>query len=98
MVTIMLFIYLFVLPNEGFFNFFSTIIRGVATGRAMGAMPPPPLPNFNFRTKQGPKISVSNIRDIAFYGCSEIIQIRNFTVFIVYATGFGQFMTAFDFI
>ena len=36
--------------------------------------------HFNFRTKQGPKISVSHIRDIAFYRCSEIIRTRNFTV------------------
>ena len=28
-------------------------------------------PNFNFQTKQGPNISVSNIRDIAFCGYSE---------------------------
>ena len=32
-------------------------------GRSHWGMPPP---HFNFRTKQGPKISVSNIRDIAF--------------------------------
>ena len=29
-----------------------------------------------FQTKQGPIVSVSNIRDIAFYVCSEIIRIR----------------------
>ena len=28
-------------------------------------------PNFNFQTKQGPNISVSNIRDIVFCGYSE---------------------------
>ena len=30
-------------------------------------------PHVNFRTNQGPKVSVSNIMDIAFYGCFEII-------------------------
>ena len=36
--------------------------------------PPPPTPYFNFRTKQGPKVSVSNINDIAFYRSSEILH------------------------
>ena len=61
-----------------------------------GDMSPLP-PHFNFRTKQGPKVSVSNIKDIAFYGCSEIMRTRNFTVFTVYATIFGQFMVDFHF-
>ena len=30
-------------------------------------------PNLHFQTKQDPTVSVSNIRDIAFYECSEII-------------------------
>ena len=38
-----------------------------------------PTPHFNFWTKQTDQ--VSNIRDIAFYVCSEIIRIRNFTFF-----------------
>ena len=54
-------------------------------------------PHFNFRTKQSPTVLVSNIRDIAFYGCSEIIRTKNFTVFAVYATIFGQFTVAFHF-
>ena len=49
------------------------------------------------RTKQGPKISVSNIRNIAFYGCSEIIRTRNFTIFTAYARIFRQFMAVFHF-
>ena len=49
----------------------------------------------NFQTKQAPKMSVSNISDIAFYGCSQIIRTRNFTSFTVYATIFGQFMAVF---
>ena len=53
--------------------------------------------HFNFQTKQGPTVSGSNIRDIAFYVCSEIIRIRNFTSFAVYAIIFGQFTTAFHF-
>ena len=32
---------------------------------------------------KGPKVSVSNIMDIAFDGCSEIIRTRNFTIFAV---------------
>ena len=34
--------------------------------------------NFNFRTKQGPTISVSIIRDIAFFGCSEMLSLIYF--------------------
>ena len=71
---------------------FYTCNRGVATGRARGTML---LPRFNFQTKQGPPVSVSNNRDISFYGCSEIIRIRNFTIFTVNATVFGQFTAAF---
>ena len=54
-------------------------------------------PHFNFRTKQGPTVSVSNIRDIAFYVYSEIIRIRNFTIFTVYTIHFGQFTATFHF-
>ena len=43
-------------------------------------------PHFNFWTKQGLTVSDSNNRDIALYGCSEIIRTRNFTIFTVYAT------------
>ena len=39
-----------------------------------------PSPHFNFQTKQGPTVSVSNVGDTTFYGCSEIT--RNFTIFI----------------
>ena len=56
-----------------------------------------PLQFFNFRTKQCPKISVSNIRDIVFSRCSEIKQTINAKVFTVYATIFAQFMAAFQF-
>ena len=73
-------------------NIFSN--RGVATrGDGRGRCPT----HFNFRTKQSPTVSVSNIRDIAFYGFSEIIQTRNFTIFTVYATIFGLFTAAFHF-
>ena len=68
--------------------------RGVAIGGETGGMN---LPHFDFRIKQGPTVSVSNIRDIAFYGCSEIIQTRNVTIFSVYATFFGQFTMNFHF-
>ena len=48
---------------------FADEIKGVATG-GQGAIPP----HFKFRTKQGPTVLVSNISDITFYECSEIIQ------------------------
>ena len=67
------------------------MIRGVAIGEGRGAGVCHGPPHFNFQTKQGPKVAVSNISDIAFYECSEIIGTRNFTTFTVYATIFGQF-------
>ena len=70
------------------------ITRGIATGGPGGHAPPPP---FSLGTTHGLTVSVSNIWDIAFYWCSEIIWTRNFTVFIVYAIIFGQFTTGFDF-
>ena len=42
--------------------------KGIATVAPGVPCPHPPLPTFNFRTKQGQKISVSNVRDITFYG------------------------------
>ena len=42
-------------------------------------------------------MSVSNIRNIAFYECSEIIRTRNYIIFTVYGTIFGQFSVAFHF-
>ena len=68
-------------------------IRGVATGGPRGTMVPP----LHFWTKQGPTVIVSNTRNIAFYGCSEIILTRNLTIFTVYAIIFEQFMVAFHF-
>ena len=59
--------------------------RGVTTWGARGAWPP----HFKFRTKQGPTISVSNTRNIAFNRCSEIVRTRNFMIFTMYATIFG---------
>ena len=53
--------------------------------------------HFKFWTKQGPTSSVSNIGDIAFYGCSEIIWTRNFMMFTVFAIIFGQLTTNFHF-
>ena len=41
-----------------------------------GGMPP----HFNFQTKKGPTVSVSNIGDIAFYRSSEIMQTKNLTI------------------
>ena len=55
-----------------------------------GARTTMPPPNFNFQTKQSPTVSVSNVRDTAFYECSEMIRNINFTTFTVYATIFGQ--------
>ena len=65
--------------------------------KGQGAMPA--HPHFNSQIKKGPKVSVSvlNIRNIAFYGCSEIIRTKNFIIFTVYAIIFGQFIAAFHF-
>ena len=54
------------------------------------------VPHFNFQTKQGPTVSVSN-RDISFYECLEIIPTRNMTIFTLSVTIFGQFTGAFHF-
>ena len=43
------------------------------------------------------KLSVSNIKGIAFYACSEVIRTRNFTVFTVFATNFESITAAFHF-
>ena len=59
-----------------------------------GAMPPPTAISEPNKVQN---VSVSSIREIAFYGCSEIIRTRNFTFSTVYTTSFGQFMTAFHF-
>ena len=58
---------------------------------------PPSSPPLQFSNQKRPKVSVLNIRDIDFYGCSKIIRTRNFTIFTVYAIIFGQFMAAFHF-
>ena len=52
-------------------------------------------PNLNFRANLVLIVSVSNIRNISFYKCSEIVRARNLTIFIVNVTTFGQFMAAF---
>ena len=44
-------------------------LRGVATGAAREAM----ALHFNFKSFQCPKVSVSNIRNIAFYRYLEIL-------------------------
>ena len=54
-------------------------------------------PHFNFQTKKGPTVSVSNIRDIAFYGCLEIIRTRSFTIFTVYVQVLDNFRQLFIF-
>ena len=68
-------------------------LGGIRGGGGGGALPY----HFNIQTKQGPEISVSNIRDIAFYGCSEVIPNKNFKIFTAYATTFDQFMPTFHF-
>ena len=72
--------------------------QGLAIG-SQGAIitprpPPPPPVHFNFRMKQGLTVSVSNIKDIAFDGCSEIIWNRNFPIFNLCAKIFGQYPAA----
>ena len=68
-------------------------IQGDSHWGEQGAM----VPHFNFWTKQSPTFWVSKIRDIACYGCSEIIRTRNFTIFTVYAAIFGQLTVLFHF-
>ena len=68
--------------------------RGVATGGASGAM----AQHFNLQTKKETTVWVLNIRDTTFSRCSEIIWPRNFTIFTVYATSFGQFTAASNYI
>ena len=58
-------------------------------------MPPTPT-SISEPKKVQLTVSLSNIKDIAFYGCTEIIQTRNFTIFTVYATSFRHFMAAFS--
>ena len=68
------------------------ILKTVATGKAGGHDPPISIfkPNkvqqFQFQTS-----------GILLYVFSEIIRIRNFTIFTVYATTFRQFTLAFHF-
>ena len=53
------------------------------------------LLHFNFRTKKGPTVSVSHVRDIVLFGCSGIIgKFHNFTI---NATFFERFIAAFHF-
>ena len=61
---------------------FENAYRGVATGGTRAARG---LwhPHFNFPTKKGSTVSVSNIRDIVFYECSETMLTRNFTIYRV---------------
>ena len=70
------------------FSFCVASGRGVSTGRAREGY----APHFNFRIKKGPKVSVLNIRGIAFYRHSEIIRTRNFTIFTVYAIIFSNYI------
>ena len=65
--------------DENLFFFF--VIQGRSHGEGQGTW----SPHFNFRTKQGAIVSVSNIRDAAFCGGSKIIRTRSFTNSNVYA-------------
>ena len=64
---------------DEFFFFF--VIQGRSHWESQGIW----SPHFNFRTKQGAIVSVSNIRDAAFCGGSKIIRTRSFTNSNVYA-------------
>ena len=78
--------------------FFSsqTFVRfspGVYHWGSIGVLsPPPPHPT---SISEGPTISISNTRDIAFYWCSKIILTRNLTIFTMYATSLEQFLAVF---
>ena len=55
------------------------------------------LPLVTEKTIRDLSISVLNIKNIAFYGCSEIVRTRTFKIFTVYAIIFRQFMATFHF-
>ena len=81
----------------------NTACRGVATGAEGGRetkprlLPSPTPPQLKFPNQKGATFPVSEIRDIAFYGCSEIIRTRNFRNFTVYATNFWTIYSGFSF-
>ena len=54
--------------------YFCSLFRGVATGGDGGGAGVLWYSHITFRIKQGPRVSVSNIRNIAFYECSGIIR------------------------
>ena len=70
---------------------------GSTRTRPLGRVGEPWSSPLQFPNQKGPTVSASNIKDIAFYGCLEIIRTRSFTIFTVYATSFGQFSAAFHF-
>ena len=74
----------FFVPSDIVPNVYNKLwVGGIATGLSQWGHAPPPPPHFNFQTKKGPTFSLSKIRSIASYGCSEIIRTRNFTIFTV---------------
>lgn len=80
-----------------FFNsqIFVRFSPGVYHWGAMGVFSPPPL--YPTSISEGPTISISNTRDIAFYWCSKIILTRNLAIFTMYATSLEQFLAVFHF-
>ena len=77
-----------------FFCFVFFVFFGGGEGAVVSFLPNPYL---NFQAKKGPTPSASNIRDIAFCRCSEILRTRNVTYFTVCATVFGHFTHHFIF-
>ena len=75
-------------------NLCSFFTRGVPLGGNGGLVPPPLYPT---SISEGPTISISNTRDIAFYWCSKIILTRNLAIFTMYATSLEQFLAVFHF-
>ena len=81
----------------------NTASRGVATGAEGGRetkprlLPSPTPLQLKFPNQKGATFPVSEIRDIAFYGCSEIMWTRNFRNFTVYATNFWTIYSDFSF-
>ena len=80
--------------KEVFWNFLIIRLQGRSYWGVGGTGGSCPLLQFPNRTRS---VSVWDIKHLTFYGCSEIIRSRHFTIIIAYATSFGQFTATFHF-
>ena len=73
------------------------IYKGVATGVGGGEQGGHGRPTSISEPNKVQQFQFQTSGTLLFYGCSEIIQTRNFTIFTVYTTIFGQIKAAFHF-